>query len=98
MEFFIEVPYQGNFLQFRVERIHHSNFQEKYKVSAKGRSIILETNWPQIRRRHLSKEHPSWKLEEGQVTHASFLEVLIICLEKELRKRFDQSRNEKIDE
>jgi len=82
MKFEIEVPIQGKFQYLTVERIHKSDFTEQYKVSGKIVIIVLQTNWPILRRKHLNKKAPSWKLIEGKLENASLLETIIIYLEK----------------
>jgi hypothetical protein len=86
MKFEMEVPSGGKFCFLRVERIHQSDFTEQYKVSGVIGIIVLQTDWPVQRRKHLNKKPHSWKLVEGKID-SFLLDTIIIYLEKAVRKK-----------
>ena len=63
-------------LQFKVEQINVTAVSEQFKIIAKNKTIVLESNRPFFRNKNLKHRHPDWKLVEGKLAYAGAIEKL----------------------
>lgn len=84
--FKISVYYKSNNIIFDCERIYQSEQVERYQISAKGKSIVVQNNRPALRRQNKSNHKFKWILFEGPVTtDLKFLNELFSELERWIR-------------
>ena len=88
MNFTMHIPYGGGF-DVRVERIYHSDFKDRYKITGQTRLIVFETNWPLLRGKE-SGEAPTWKQVEGEPLSESMRDMVLLWLERGVRKEFEK--------
>lgn len=77
----VQMRVSGKRYRFLVEKIHHSDQVIRYRVSGRNRSIVIQSNEPFFRNRGMKHRRPDWKLWEGDLREAGFLNQLIKMLE-----------------
>ncbi len=60
----------------RVERINITARSEQFRIVARNKTIVLETNRPFFRNKGLKHRKPDWKLIEGHLESRYGLESL----------------------
>jgi hypothetical protein len=65
LQFEITVDVNYGRFKMQVERIHAGDSLEKFRVSAGGRSVVLQSNRPELLHTG-SRKAIDWKLREGQ--------------------------------
>ncbi len=60
----------------RVEHINITPRSEQFRIVARNKTIVLETNRPFFRNRGLKHRKPDWKLVEGKLESGYALESL----------------------
>ena len=77
MEFYISVQSEKAYVRLKVEMYYQSDQIEKYRVIARNRTIVMQTNSPLLRR-NLVHRKPDWKMVEGELQEMAFLLCLAI--------------------
>ncbi len=80
MGFTISIRNDGNMIRLTVERIYLSEQIEKYKVTARNKSLTLQSNRPLLQKKNLKYRKPNWKLIEGQMHNSNVLDKIIDAL------------------
>lgn len=86
MKFSVTITYDRKSYTYQVEQIEKTNAFERYKVIAGNGSIVLQTNWPVLRARHLKHKPPTWKLIEGQLKYRTFTHQIVLAIEKYVKQ------------
>jgi hypothetical protein len=81
----ISIRNDGRIIRLTVERIYLSEQIEKYKVTARNKSLTLQSNRPLLRKKNLKYRKPNWKLIEGQMHNSNVLNKIIDALESYLK-------------
>ena len=84
MKFRIVVNVDRKKYRMWVERIYQSDQIEKYRVTGGQRSIVLQTNGPLMKKRHLKHRKGQWKLIEGQAWNMYALQEVIDTIQQYL--------------
>lgn len=74
-------------IRLAVKRIYQSTQIERYEVTARNGSIILQCNWPVLRARGLRRRHPAWKVYKGNLPYMSLVEQIINAVERGVRSQ-----------
>ena len=77
MEFYISFQSEKAYVRLKVEMYYQSDQIEKYRVIARNRTIVMQTNSPLLRR-NLVHRKPDWKMVEGELQEMAFLLCLAI--------------------
>jgi hypothetical protein len=77
MEFGIRIKHYYNWYRLWVIQLAIDDREERYKVIAKNKSLVLSSNRPTFRTRGLKHRKPDWKLVDGKVETVSGLEAII---------------------
>ncbi|MEO5562738.1 MAG: hypothetical protein ABIR18_04865 [Chitinophagaceae bacterium] len=85
MQFYIRIYNDRKYIRLAVERILLTNEIEKYRVSGKNGSFVLQSNGPLFRNKGLKHRRPSWKITEGgEIRNKAVLQKIIEAIsEKE---------------
>lgn len=75
-KFKIKIRYGSRDYTYQVEMLTYALGTESYKVIAKNKELILQSNRPTLRRKGLKNWKPEWKLLSGVVANSGFLEEL----------------------
>lgn len=73
------------YVRLTVEQVYLSDQLEKYKVSGRNKSLILQSNRPLLRAKGMKTRRPAWKLIEGNINDTAFLKRLIETVEAYLK-------------
>lgn len=87
MKFFINVLHDRRVIRLTAELIYQTERIERFRISGRNRSIVLQSNRPVFKLRGLKHRQAEWKLFEGTITYKSLLESIIKELDMEVRKR-----------
>lgn len=63
-------------LSFPVERFDITERSEKFRITARNKTIVLESNRPLFRNKGLKHRIPDWKLVEGTLAYSGAIEKL----------------------
>ena len=84
MEFKIEIKHENKILRYTVVRQNATPRAEQFKIFAKNRTIVLESNLPFFLSKGLKHRKPDWKIIEGDLGYASVTNLLINAILKKL--------------
>ena len=84
MEFKIEIRHEYKILRYIVVRQNATPRTEQFKIIAKNRTVILESNRPFLLSKGLKHRKPDWKIIEGDLGYASVTNLLINAILKKL--------------
>ena len=86
MRFKIKIRYSGNWYRLIVEQFDKDERNEKFRIIAKNKTIVLESNRPFFRNKGMKHRKPDWKIIEGTVSSISGLEdikkLILIVVDK----------------
>ncbi len=77
MTFYISIKEGWKTLHFSVERLNVTLVSEQFKIIAKNKTVVLQSNRPLFRNKGLQHRRPDWQLVGGELTHATGMEKLI---------------------
>ena len=92
MSFAISLRNDGKMIRLTVERIYLSDQLEKYKVTARNKSLTLQSNRPLLQKKNLKYRKPNWKLIEGQMHNSNVLNKIIDTLEDYLKREEENDK------
>lgn len=75
-KFQIKVRYGSRDYKYNVEMISYALGSERFKLIARNKTLILQSNRPVLRRKGLKHRKPDWSLESGEMANSKFLEEL----------------------
>ena len=67
-------------LRFNVEHINITGISEQFRIVAKNKTIVIESNRPLFRNKGLKSRKPDFKLIEGVVLYQSGLDQVISAI------------------
>ena len=86
MEFYINVQSEKAYVRLKVEMYYQSDQIEKYRVIARNRTIVLQSNRPLIRKNGMKHRKPDWKLVEGELQNMTFLQSLVETINRHIKR------------
>ncbi len=92
MEFRITITHERRTLRLTMIRIAIDAHKEQYKVIARNRILLLETNWPFFHTRGLIYRRPDWKLVDGSITYAPVYQAIVEAVEAHVRAEIKKAR------
>jgi hypothetical protein len=84
MQFTITVVYVRRQYRMQVEQVYKGPVLEQFRVSAGGKSVLLQSNRPLFIARGLRHRRPQWKVLEGRIHYQSALQLVIEAIEKKI--------------
>jgi hypothetical protein len=84
MKFGIAIKHERKNIRLQVELTEANEAFEKYKVSARNQSFILQNNRPVIKSRGLKHFPLTWKVVQGGYHYTSILNAIIKEIEKKI--------------
>jgi hypothetical protein len=87
MDFSIKINHDRKIIRLQVEKIFEKDGFEQYKVSARNKTLILQSNRPLLRDKGLRFKRPKWTLESGQLHNAALLDKIISAVYSHIEKR-----------
>jgi len=83
--FYISILNDRQRIRLKVERFEDTDSFEKYRVTARNKSFVLQSNRPLLREKGLKHKPIDWKVIEGGFDNSHFLQKIIKEIEsKEL--------------
>jgi hypothetical protein len=86
MKFSIAPIIDGKLTRLQVDLIHSEEFIEHFKVSARNKSFVLQTNRLLFKSKGLKFRKGQWKIINGNMHNTNALEKIIKEIEKYLEK------------
>lgn len=86
MEFYISVQWENRYVRLKVERTFQSDQIERFKVIARNRSLILQSNRPLLRSNGMRHRKPDWKLVDGEIFDMAFLQSLVLTINRFIKR------------
>ncbi|HLK29021.1 MAG TPA: hypothetical protein VKT28_10575 [Puia sp.] len=77
MVFFIAPKINGIATRLKVELISQQNGLEKYKVTAKNRELIFQTNQLMLKQKGLKHKRAQWKIISGNLNNTYAFEKIV---------------------
>lgn len=81
MEYVISVYFKSRQLKLKAEQVYKSEQLERYKITGKNRSIMLQNDYPLVQRNSINKKKARWKLIAGEIYNPDLLQSIIRELE-----------------
>ncbi|MBK5271909.1 MAG: hypothetical protein JJE22_12930, partial [Bacteroidia bacterium] len=70
VKFKIVIRHDGRYIRLIAEQIYLSDQLEKYRVTAKNKTLTFQSNSPLLRTRGLKYKKPDWKIIEGNLDNS----------------------------
>lgn len=84
MVFNISIKYDRKIIRLKVEKITQTETTEKYKVTAKNQSFVLQNDRPVIIAKGLKYFPITWRVTEGGYHQQYILDLIIKEVEKKI--------------
>jgi hypothetical protein len=84
MDFFICPKIDGKPTRLKVELVHKTEVLEHYEVTAKNKSLTLQTNRLLFQEKGLKHRKGQWKLIAGHLHNTAALDKIIKAIEEKL--------------
>jgi hypothetical protein len=84
VKFRIVIKHDRKSIRLQIEQLTVTKEIEQYKVSARNKSFILQSNRPLIRSKGLKYFPVKWKVVEGGYHHTGILEKVTKEIEKSI--------------
>ena len=75
------IRFDGRRIRLQAEQVYLSDQLEKYKITARNKSLVLQSNRPLLKAKGLKNKKPDWKLVEGQMHNTYIIGEIIKTLE-----------------
>ena len=85
VKFDIVIQYERKNIRLKVERVLCTPELEKYKVTARNNSFVLQTNRPLLIGKGLKHKPAIWRMVEGDYHRRYILELIIKAIEAKLK-------------
>lgn len=85
MQFSISIKHERKTIRLQVEKIAETETTEKFRVTAKNQSFVLQNNRPVIIARGLKYFPLTWKVVEGGYHQQYILDLIVKQIEKKLQ-------------
>jgi hypothetical protein len=79
--FYISIQHDRRRIRLKVERFDETNSFEKYRIVARNRTFVLQSNRPLLRGKGLKYRRVDWKVIEGGFMNPTILENIIKAIE-----------------
>jgi hypothetical protein len=79
--FYITIKHNGRTIRLKVERLEETAVFDKYRVTARNTTFILQSNKPLLRGKGLKYKKIDWKVIEGGISRNYVLEKIIEAIE-----------------
>jgi hypothetical protein len=86
MEFEFTIKFNYRDIRLRAVLIYSGRLVERYRVEAKNRSLVFQTNAPLLRKLNLRHKKWDWKLFSGNLDNAYLLETIPKALEAAIKE------------
>lgn len=83
--FYISIKFDRRPIRLRVERIAATNETELFRITARNKSFVLQSNRPLLQAKGLKYRKPNWKVIEGGYDKPFILEQIIKEIESKLQ-------------
>lgn len=91
--FFILLRHKaGRVYRVRVTHIYYGASVDRYRIEGRNRYIVLQTDYPLIKRAFKRKKH-SWKLWEGQLENRSLFNCICEGIEMHWARKDRENGN-----
>jgi len=84
--FRIRIEIDRRYRYFQVDEIYNDGSIEKYRLTGKNKSVVLQSNRPLLRAKGLKHKKVEWKLTEGIIQVSYGLNLVIDEIMKEVDK------------
>jgi hypothetical protein len=91
MTFGIMIRFDGRRIRLQAEQVYLSTQLEKYRVTARNKSLTLQNNRPLLKAKGLKNKKTDWKLIDGQMHNTHVLGEIIKALEGYLKMQENKS-------
>lgn len=85
MKFGIAIRVSGRYIRLQVERIYVSDQIEKFEITARNKSLTIQSNRPLLRGKGIKHRRPDYKLIAGLINSAGVVENIIDTLHSYLK-------------
>lgn len=85
MKFRIVVRHEGRNIRLQVVRISISSQLEKYEITARNKSLTIQSNRPLLRTKGIKTRKPDYKLVAGVMHNMSLLEKIGAVLHERVK-------------
>lgn len=82
MNFGISIRHEKRIVRLQVQKIAATQTTEKFKVTARNQSFVLQCNRPMLQAKRLKYFPIKWKVVEGGYHHQYILDLIIKEIEK----------------
>ena len=86
MKWGFEIQYMQKRVKINAEIIYASPQIEKIKLTIGTHEMVVESNRPLLKAKHLNKKRLQWKVREGAINNAYAFELMLESMEAYLRK------------
>lgn len=80
MTFKIRIYYDKRYYRLTVTLIYSDERKERFQITGRNKTIILESNRPLFRNKGVMKLQPSWKLTEGIIHFPEGLNLITAAI------------------
>ena len=84
--FRIRIEIDRRYRYFQVDEIYNDGSIERYKLTGKNKSVVLQSNRPLLRSKGLKHKKVEWKLTKGLIQVSYGLNLVIDEIMKEIDK------------
>lgn len=84
MQFNIAIKFERRNIRLIIEKIAQTETKERYKVTARNQTFVLQNNRPIIIAKGLKYFPLTWKVVEGGYHHPHILEQIIKAIEAKI--------------
>ena len=81
MRFQITIKHHWRNLKFTIERMNVTDRSEQFKIVARNKTVVLESNRPMYRNKGLKKRKPDFKVVEGNLNGSGFEQLVVAIME-----------------
>jgi hypothetical protein len=83
-------------LKFTVEWINRTPRSEQFRIKARNKTIVIESNRPLFRNKGLLHRKPDFKLVEGQITYTKGINEIAAAIMNVIEPSIKKKNNEGI--
>ena len=76
---------EGRILRLSAERIYFSKTTERFRIIGHDRSVLVESNLPELKTRKRKAEEVTWKIVSGEIRNQELYKKVLDALEMKSR-------------
>ena len=84
--FRISIEIDRRYRYYQVDEIYNDGTIERYKITGKNKSVVLQSNRPLLRAKGVKHKKVEWKLTEGLIQTSYGLNLIIDAIMNEIEK------------